>query len=66
MSSNKGLALVVVLWVITLLTIMASSFSLTIQRETAITSGIKEKAVGIALAEAGVNYAILMLLTTDK
>lgn len=45
---------------------MASSFSLTIQRETAITSGLKEKAEGLALAETGINYAILMLLTTDK
>ncbi len=66
MRIHKGLALIVVLWVITLLTIMASSFSLTIQREAAITSGIKEKAVAAALAEAGINYAILMLLAPDK
>ena len=66
MRIHKGLALIVVLWVITLLTIMASSFSLTIQREAAITSGIKEKAVAAALAEAGLNYAILMLLAPDK
>jgi Tfp pilus assembly protein PilX len=32
MKSNKGLALIVVLWVITLLTIMASSFALTALR----------------------------------
>ncbi len=66
MNKHKGLALIVVLWVITLLTIMASSFSLTIQRETAITSGAKEKAVAAAIAEAGINYAILMLLVKDK
>ena len=66
MRTHKGLALIVVLWVITLLTIMASSFSLTIQRETANTSGIKEKAEATALAEAGINYAILMLLTADR
>ncbi len=64
--ANKGLALIVVLWVITLLTIMASSFSLTIQRETAITSGIKEKAQATALAEAGINYAVLMLFIADE
>ena len=62
---NKGLALIVVLWVVTLLTIMASSFSLTIQRETAIIGGLKEKAQAAALAEAGINYAILMLLSKD-
>lgn len=65
MKSNKGLALIVVLWVITLLTIMASSFALTIQRESAIISGIKEKAEAQALAEAGINYATVMLLNSD-
>ncbi|WP_221894545.1 general secretion pathway protein GspK [Bathymodiolus japonicus methanotrophic gill symbiont] len=45
---------------------MASSFALTIQRETAITGGLKEKAQAAALAEAGINYAILMLLSNDN
>lgn len=66
MKRQKGLALIVVLWVISLLTIMASSFSLTIQRETAIAAGIKERAEAGATAEAGINYAILMLLSNDK
>jgi len=44
---------------------MASSFALTIQRESAIISGIKEKAIAQALAEAGINYATLMLLSAD-
>lgn len=66
MKTHKGLALIVVLWVITLLTIMASSFSLTIQRETAISSGAKQQAVASALAEAGINYAILRLLTSNE
>lgn len=66
MSNNKGLALIVVLWVITLLIIMASSFALTIQRETAIISGLKEKAQASALAEAGIHYAVLKLLSNDQ
>jgi len=66
MNSDKGLALIVVLWVLTLLTIMASSFALTIQRESTIISGNKESAIGLALAEAGVNYAILMLLNNNE
>ena len=66
LKANKGLALIVVLWVVTLLTIMASSFALTIQRETAITSGLKDKAQASALAEAGINYAILMLFSKDS
>jgi len=66
MKADKGLALIVVLWVLTLLTIMASSFALTIQRESTIISGNKESAIGSALAEAGVNYAILMLLNNNE
>ncbi|RLA20319.1 MAG: general secretion pathway protein GspK [Gammaproteobacteria bacterium] len=66
MRVNKGLALIVVLWVVTLLTIMASSFALTIQRETMISASLKEKAQASALAEAGINYAVLMLLSKDE
>lgn len=66
MKKDKGLALIIVLWVITLLIIMASSFSLTIQREAVIISGLKEKAEASALAEAGIHYAILKLLHHDK
>ncbi len=62
MRKNKGFALILVLWVLTLLAIMASSFALTIQRETAIISGLKENAEASASAEAGIYYAILMLL----
>jgi general secretion pathway protein K len=53
----------VVLWVITLLTIMASSFALTMQRETAIIGGLKEKAQAAALAEGGIN---LFNINTDQ
>ena len=66
MKKNKGLALIVVLWVISLLIIMSSSFSLTIQRESAIISGLKEKAEASAVAEAGIYYAIAKLLQNDK
>lgn len=66
MKKDKGLALIVVLWVISLLIIMASSFSLTIQRESVIISGLKEKAEASAIAEAGIQYAILKLLNPDK
>jgi general secretion pathway protein K len=63
---NNGFALIVVLWVVTLLTIMGSSFALTIQRESAIISGVKEKSRAAAFAEAGIHYAILKLLIKDK
>ncbi len=63
---NNGFALIVVLWVVSLLTIMGSSFALTIQRESAIISGIKEKSQAAALAEAGIHYAILKLIIKDR
>lgn len=66
MKKEKGLALIVVLWVITLLIIMASSFSLTIQRESVVISGIREKAEASAIAEAGIYYAIIKLFHPDK
>lgn len=66
MKKDKGLALIVVLWVISLLIIMSSSFSLTIQRESAIISGLKEKSEATANAEAGIYYAIAKLLQNDK
>ncbi len=65
MKNQQGLALVVVLWVVSLLTIMASSFTLTIQREAATVAAVKEKAQALALAEAGLHYAVLMLLNRD-
>lgn len=65
MQSSKGVALILVLWITTLLTIMASSFALTIQRETAIISGIKKTAEASAIADAGIHSAIVMLLSND-
>ncbi len=66
MKKDKGLALIIVLWVISLLIIMSSSFSLTIQREAVIFSGIKEKAEASAIADAGIYYAIAKLLHNDN
>lgn len=66
MGKEKGLALIVVLWVVSLLTIMASSFTLTMQREAKIIAGIKESARLLAFAEAGINYAIIKLMVKDK
>lgn len=48
-----------------LLTLMAGSFALTMRRETAIISVIKNRAQIQALAEAGIAVAELMLLSND-
>ena len=62
---QTGVAMVVVLWMVSLLTIMAASFSLSTQRNTGLVNNAKERARGLALADAGVNYALIMLSLPD-
>ncbi len=63
---QKGLALVLVLWVLSLLTIMAGSFALSMRRETSIIEGIKNNAEAMAVAESGIAMAEMMLLNPDQ
>ena len=65
MKQHRGLAMVIVLWIISLLTIMAGSFTLTMRRETTVISAIKDNAVALALAETGVTVAQQMMLLPD-
>jgi general secretion pathway protein K len=65
-SRQKGLALVLVLWMLSLMTIMAASFALNMRREVSILAGIKNNAQALALAEAGVAMAQLMLLNPEQ
>ena len=62
---ERGMALVMVLWVISLMTIMAGSFALSTQREAGIMSHAHERAKALAMADAGINYAMLMLSIPD-
>ena len=64
-SVQTGVALVMVLWVISLMSIMAGSFALSTQREASIMSHAHERAKAVALAEGGVNYAMIMLSLPD-
>lgn len=66
MTGQKGLALVLVLWVLSLLTIMAGSFTLGMRRETSIVAGIKNHARAMAVAESGLAMAEMMLLNPDR
>lgn len=66
MHQQRGLALIVVLWMLTLLMIMASSFTLTMRRETAALTNMKALSQARALAEAGINIAMLNLLPMDE
>jgi general secretion pathway protein K len=66
LTKPEGFALVLVLWVLSLLTIMAGSFALSMRRETAIVSGGRSDAEAMAVAESGLAIAELMLLNPDQ
>ena len=59
---QRGIALVIVLWIITLMAIMAASFTYTMRAETAMTTFAMERAQARALADAGIAYAATKLL----
>ena len=62
---HKGVALVLVLWVLSLLTIMAGSFALSVRRENAVIIGLKNNATATATAASGIAFAQWMLLHPD-
>jgi general secretion pathway protein K len=62
---QKGLALVLVLWVLSLLTIMAGSFALSMRREASVIAGLRNNAQAMAIAESGIAMAEMMLLNSD-
>ena len=63
---SGGFALVLVLWVLSLLTIMAGSFALSMRREAAIVTGGSSNAQAEAVAESGLAVAELMLMNPDQ
>lgn len=65
MIGQKGFALVLVLWMLTLLSVMAGSFALTMRRETAVIQSVTDRARAQAFAEAGIVLAQAMLLESD-
>ncbi len=65
-TQQQGFALVLALWVLSLLTIMAGSFALNIKRESAVIASVKNSAEAHALAETGLTIASLMLLNPDE
>lgn len=62
-SRQRGIALVIVLWIVTLLSVMAASFAYSTRTETTLAAHAMNRARARALAEAGVNYAMLHLLS---
>ena len=66
MIRQNGLALVLVLWVLSLLTIMAGSFALGMRREASIVAGMRNNAQAMSVAESGIALAEMMLLNPDQ
>jgi general secretion pathway protein K len=59
---NKGVALIIVLWMLSLLTILAAGYSNTMRTETKLTSNLVKSTQAKALAEAGIWQGITELL----
>ena len=62
---ERGLALVVVLWTVTILAVIAASFSQSTRTGTKIARNALDNAQARALAEAGINRAVLSLFDAD-
>lgn len=62
---QRGLALVIVIWILTLLSLMAGSFALSMRRESSVASALKNNAQALALAETGLGIAQFMLQHPD-
>jgi general secretion pathway protein K len=63
---QRGVALILVLWVLSILTLMAGSFSKTMRRESAGVMTIRANAEENAQAQAGIALAQAMLLHEDE
>jgi general secretion pathway protein K len=66
MLKQQGVALVLVLWMLSLMTIMAGSFALSMRRQISIVEGVKYNAVALAQAESGIALAETMLMIADQ
>jgi general secretion pathway protein K len=63
--SNQGFALVVVIWILTLLSLMAGSFALSMRRDNSVSLALKKNAEAMATAESAVELAAFMMQNPD-
>ena len=61
-NSEKGVALMMVLWVMVFLTVIVSEFAHSMRVEVNITRNFKEEAEALSLSEAGLNLAFAEIL----
>ncbi len=65
LTGQRGMVLVIVLWIVTLLAVMAGGFAYSMRVETRLATSTVERAQARALAEAGVAYALAWQLDPD-
>ena len=65
-TATNGVALVIVLWVIVILSLLISGFAFTMQTETQITSFSRKELKADALARSGIEIARLKLVAHSK
>jgi general secretion pathway protein K len=63
---QDGMALIVVLWLVVLLSVMAAGHSRNVHTDTTLASRQVQSAKARALAEAGINHVILEMLAADS
>lgn len=64
-TAQRGMILVIVLWIVTLLAVLAGTFAYAMRIETRLASSTVERAQARALAEAGMVYAVAWQLDYD-
>jgi len=64
-AGQKGIALVLVLWVVTLLAVIAGSFVFSVRSTTQVTSNLASESRARALADAGVYRAVYEMLRPE-
>ncbi len=64
-NDQQGMVLVIVLWIVTLLAVMAGGFAYSMRVETRLATSAVERAQARALADAGVAYALAWQLDPE-
>ena len=64
-NDQRGMVLVIVLWIVTLLAVMAGGFAYSMRVETRLATSTVERAQARALAEAGAAYALAWQLDPE-
>jgi general secretion pathway protein K len=62
---QAGVALVIVIWILSLLTLMAGSFAMSMRRESSVSMAIIDSAKALAIAESGIILAEYNLSQPD-